>query len=404
MPIRDLESTFVTEEDSRLYASQQILLFLSVPEDHDDHQPFTAKERARESLVPFDKIPPDAFSNNKGLFRWTTRPIYDIDGLLLFRDQTLSLGPGEELHVRTAASELLRTPVWSVRAGPAVDIDLLLNKALSIVKETKDLEPVMVGHEETPRLICYNYPKLGFLCRSKKRPGVRFVFDLWERQVIPADFDDIDTPLEYVRMVWSPFDYVTRGKRAHLREGFGDNVASLPRLPERIEDLIAFLEEAGRSIEQWKITDPRLELESQQTHYYCAAATAKMILDFYGIRTAGANIELTQDQIYAAMGDGESGALPKQQVSAIPILTGNTLTASLDVDPVFTEAAEEILNDRPFKTGTAGHAKACGGFLLEVSGKQWLYIYDPYPANEGCVYYEAWEIGYYLNYMYVQRA
>src|SRR5688500_19772053 len=87
MPIRDLESTFVTEEDSRLYASQQILLFLSVPEDHDDHQPFTAKERARESLVPFDKIPPDAFSNNKGLFRWTTRPIYDIDGLLLFRDQ-----------------------------------------------------------------------------------------------------------------------------------------------------------------------------------------------------------------------------------------------------------------------------------------------------------------------------
>jgi len=405
MSIRDLESTFVTEQDSRLYASRQILLFLALPEEYQDRErPRAEKEAERESFVRYDKIPEDQFTHREELFRWRTRPIYDVDGLLLFRDHTLSLGAGEELHVRTAVSELLRTPVWFVRAGATEKTDQLINQAVSLLKATNDLEPVMIGHEETPRLICYGYPKLGILCRSKKKPGVRFVFDLWERQVIPADSDDVDAPLEYVRLVWSPYDQVTRGKRAHLRRRFADNIASLPKLPERVEDLRAAIEEAGGFIAETQLTYPRLELESQETNYFCAAATAKMILDFYGVRNATTTAELTQRDIYNQMTDGDIGATPQEQVDAISLLTQAAFTALLDVDPDFSEAAEEIRNDRPFKTGTAGHARACGGFLLEDSGKEWLYMYDPYPANDGKEYYEAWEIGYYLNYMFVQRA
>jgi hypothetical protein len=403
MIIRDLESTFVTEEASRFYASRQLLLFLSAPEEQHGQQHGSAKQRAtRDALLPFDKIPADAFSGGKELFSWTTRLIYDIDNQLLFRDHTFSLGPGEEVHVRTAASELLRSPVWSVRAGPKVKMDQLIETVLSFIEKTEDLVPV-VGHETTPRLICYSYPKLGILCRSKKRPGARFIVDLWEHNEISASFDGVDAPLEYVKTVWSPYDHVERGKRAHLREGFGDDVTSLPRLPERIEDIIEAIEEAVGTIEEWKVTDPKLELETQQTDYFCAAATAKMILDFYGIRTVTAN-ELTQEQIYLQMGSGETGALPKDQVNAIPVLARNALTAELDIDPAFEEAVREIRNKRPFKTGTVGHARACCGFILEVSGKQWLYIYDPYPPNLGGVYYEVWEIGHYLNYMFVQRA
>lgn len=405
MSIVDLESTRVPEEESRLYASRQILPFLFVPEEHDDDGRFRDRKRASsKSLFSLAAISPDAFTNSPELFHWRTRPVYDVDGELLFRDQTLSLGPGRELHVRTAASELLRTPVWSVRAGEAVNIEGLISKVLSFVNDKGDLAPIMIGDEKTPRLICYGYPKLGILCRSKVNPEERFIIDLWELVQIPADVEDKDAPLEFVRTVWSPFDRVTRGKRADLRARFSRNVEALPKPPPRYEtlaDLIKAVQEAGESIRESKITSPELELEKQATSYFCAAATAKMILDFYSIRMAG--VELSQNTIYDAMGVGETGALPQYQVDAIAGLSDYALTASLDVDPIFSEAADEIRAERPFKTGTVGHARACGGFLIEESGKEWFYIYDPYPENIGAIYYEAFEIGYYLNYMFVKR-
>jgi hypothetical protein len=401
----DLESTQVPERDSRLFASQQILPFLFVPKEYDDHGRYRAGKRAAsKSLFSLEAIPPDAFTNDTELFRWKTRPIYDIDGVLLFRDQTLALGPGQELRVRTAASELLRSPVWSVRAGAAVNIDGLISKALSVVQAKGDLVPEMIGDEKTPRLICYAYPKLGILCRSKKNRDERFVIDLWELVQIPADVEYQDAPLEYVRTVWSPFDHVARGRRANLRARWRKNFAALPRLPKRfdtLEDLIQAIEEAGGSIRESRITSPELELERQATPYFCAAATAKMILDFYGIQTAGA--ELSQNTIYRAMGEGETGADPQRQADAIPGLSGNALMARLDVDPLFSEAADQIRAQRPFKAGTLGHARACGGFLIEGSCNGWFYIYDPYPENEGATYYEAFEIGYYINYMFVER-
>jgi hypothetical protein len=405
MSIVDAESTRVPEEESRLYASRQILPFLFVPKEYDDNGLFRAKRRApSKSLFSLEAIPPDAFTDEPELFRWRTRPIYDVDGELLFRDQTLSLGRGRELRVRTAANELLHSPVWSVRAGEAVNIDGLISKALSFVRAKGDLEPEMIDDEKTPRLICYGYPKLGILCRSKENPQQRFIIDLWELVQIPADVEDKDAPLEFVRTVSSPFDSVTRGRRANFRARWTRNISALPRLPERFEtlqDLITAIQRAGGAIRESKITSPELELEKQATPYFCAAATAKMILDFYGIKMNDA--ELSQNTIYGAIGVGETGALPQRQADAIPGLSANVLTAHLDVDPLFKEAADQIRAERPFKAGTAGHARACGGFLIEESGREWLYIYDPYPANVGAVYYEAFEVGRYLNYMFVQR-
>jgi hypothetical protein len=97
MSVRDLESTLVTELESKVYASRQTLLFLALPKENQDRERSRAEQKAaRESFVQFDKIPPDQFSDGKELFRWSTRPIYDVDGLLLFRDHTLTLGGGEE--------------------------------------------------------------------------------------------------------------------------------------------------------------------------------------------------------------------------------------------------------------------------------------------------------------------
>jgi hypothetical protein len=404
MSIIDVESSYVPEQDSRQYATRQILPFLFVPGEYDDHGRVQRRAPSK-SFFSFAAIPPDAISpDDPALFRWETRPIYDVDNVLLFRDHTLSLGPRHELRVRTAASNLLRSPVWSVRAGERVDIGGLITKALSVIAK-RDLEPVMFGNEKTPRLICYAYPKLGILCRSKKNAELRFIIDLWELVQIPAAFDDRETPQEFVRTVWSPFDYVTRGKRADLQARWAKNVARLAKLPDHfktLEDLIRAIEEAGGSIQESRITSKPLELESQATSYFCAAATAKMILDFYDVQMAGA--EVSQNTIFFAMGGvGETGVEPQNQVAAIRGLTANALDASLDVDPVFPEAADEIRAERPFKTGTVGHARACSGFLIEGGGKEWLYIFDPYPENLGAIYYEAWEIGYYLNYMFVQR-
>src|SRR5690349_3576924 len=110
----------MTEQESRDIASRQALSFLRRP----------APEGGVERLAPsksfflISKIPEGAVQTGGIAIDWTTRNIYDIGGKLLFRDQFIPItGDNAELRIRTAASELLRSPVWSVKAGPKVDLE-----------------------------------------------------------------------------------------------------------------------------------------------------------------------------------------------------------------------------------------------------------------------------------------
>lgn len=392
----DLQPVYLTEQESKFIASKQLLSFLFVRGTAS--RPREGRARApSKALFSFGVLPLNSFTESPPFFNWKSRPIYDVDGLLLFRDHTLKLDSNNEIQVRTGASDLLRTPVWSVRAGRAWDIDGLVEKALKVIKETADLEPILVDHEKTVRLICYGYPRLGILCRSHKRRTRKFVMDLWDLVLIPVGPADQNAPPESVKTIWSPYDWVGRPTLSHFRSRFKQNLESLPELSETLKDLPDAIEAAQADIIEELTTNPEIKLIGQQTDFFCAPATAKMILEQHGISKS-------QDEIADAMQTLPTGTTPEDQKEAILGLTDWRFDGLLDTSTSFSEAKDEIRENRPFKAGTATHARACGGFKVEQDGREWLYLYDPLPSNVGTIYYENWEADYYLDYMYVRPA
>ncbi len=402
MPPFDLQPTFLSADDAGQIASRQVLLFLALS---DASARWSGGERRRFivpglSLFSLKALREDALTNQPPLFRWRVRPIYDVDGRLLFYDHTIPLRSNNELCVRTGASELLGTPVWSVRTGRAINFEGLIGKAVSVARETPDLEPVLVGTETSPRLVCYGYPRLGIICSSRTRPSQKFVIDLWDLSVV-LSLNSVKPylPEESPRTIWSPYDLVSAITFARLRARWQRNLMflrQLPELPERVDDLPGVIVAAGGSIQEAMTTDPSLELEGQATPSYCAAATASMILKHYDITN------WSQFQIASAMDTTDDGATPDDQREAIPSLGYSRLVAELDTSTSFGEGQYEIQQNRPFKTGNGSHARACGGFLIEGSGKEWLYIFDPLPTGIGHTYFEAWDAAQNADYMYVR--
>jgi hypothetical protein len=383
-------------------ASRQVLPFLGLgarATDPNDELSINLELAPSKSLFSLDRFGEDSFRKETPLFNWRTRPIYDINDRLLFYDQTLPLGSENELRVRTAASDLLLTPVWSVRAGRTINMDGLISKALSVIRETPDLEPVVFEKEVDVRLVCYGYPRMGLACFSRTRPTLRFIIDLWDLNFIPVeDTERLDTPAESVTATWSPYDFVSTATVGHFRSRFQRNKEKFkdsPDPPERVEDLRTALAVAGRRIRDTRTTKPELRLSGQQTRFFCAAATAQMILEHHQVRR-------TQDEIARVMNTvTNKGAEPQHQAAAIRQLTDQRFGGELDSTATFEDAMREIQSNRPFRTGGFSHARACGGYLIEEGGKQWVYIYDPLPTNQGDIYYEAWEAILHCNYIYV---
>jgi hypothetical protein len=396
----DQQPAFFSEEESRKMASRQVLPFLALSDTPRNliNDERVEKLTPSKALFSLDQFTEEAFSEVTPFFRWKTRPIYDISGLHLFYDHTLPLRDGNELRVRTAASDLLLTPVWSIRAGRAINVDGLISKAVSVIRATPDLEPVLVDDEVTARLICYAYPKMGVACFSRTRPTLKFIMDLWALNLIPiVDTERLDARAELVTALWSPYDLVTTATVGHLRARFRSNIdkaKDLPELPERVDDLRTALAIAGRKIQDTQTVKPELKLAGQQTSFFCAVATAKMILDHH-------QIFKTQDDIALEMRTVPDGTEPVDQAGAFLRLSNSKFSGELDSEATFEEAVREIQANRPFRTGGTSHARACGGYVIETSGKEWVYIYDPEPLNIGDVYYEAWEAALHTNYIYV---
>lgn len=402
MPGFDLKPAYFREEDSKQLASKQLLPFLSLGSTSANlHDPQRRQVAPSKSLFSLAALTENSLLDGPSLFKWTTRRIYDVHGLLLFYDHMLPLVGGNELRIRTAASDLLRTPVWSVRAGPAINFDGLIEKALSYIKDHPELQPVLFEPESAVRLVCYGYPRMGILCYSRTQANVRFVVDLWDLDLIPVDYSDrFRIRAESTRTVWSPYDFVLPGTAGSLRARWKRNFIALQRLldvPDRVKDLPSVIAAAGGTIEASRTTTPELKRVGQQNGFYCAAATARMIFDFHQLPPQ------KQDDIATAMNTVVGyGAEPEDQRNAILSLTNSKFDGELDGTASFGEARKEIEDNLPFRTGGLSHARACGGFLVEGGGKEWLYIYDPFPTKFGDCYYEAWDVGFHDNYIYVR--
>lgn len=379
--------TYLTQQQSRLFASRQMLTFLFVPEGPDTDDPF-------EDLFSVDSLPENAFTDDHELFNWKSRTIYDVDGLELFHDHSIELGSENEITVRVASSERLGTPVWSVSSGRKY-VDRLTEKTLAFISSKPELDPVSGPGKPKVMIVCYSYPKLGILCRSGKAKE-RVVVDLADPIIIPVDRPE-EPKYPSLKTVWSPYDKVTRGRIGFNRWFWHRKVASLPEWKVTRENLrpqvIMFMQSVVK-----KHTEPKLSLVGQQTDFYCAPATAHMILKQHGQ-------DISQNDIADIMGtDPGFGSGLQAQEDAIAALTGGSLEGDLDHSETFAKAKSEIDANRPFKSGTVtDHARACGGYKLAGDTRS-LRVFDPWPSNQGEVRWEDWDAGIHENFMYVTDA
>lgn len=390
MPIDEFKFRYLSEEESKEIATRQLLSFLSLNDEE-------RKKRApSKELFSLSNIPPDAMTEAPPFFKWESRRIHDVDNFLLFWDQTLRLDDTNSLTVRVAGTDLLRTPVWSVSAGKTEPLDDLISIARHALHNFPNLKPVLMDGEEVPRLICYSYPRLGILAASVAQPGERFVIDLWQRKPMPVkkeEHEDDKPREESVTTVWSPYDFVTRATVDRFRALFDRQSGDVPPMPASLEQITPAVAAARDKICE-RTTTPELKKIGQETSYFCAPATMEMILRRLGVPK-------DQYAIANAMGTNKGGTRPIDQAEAVDDLTGKDFVGSLDSITSFDEAKEEIIANRPFKTGSVAHARACCGFMVEKTLKEWLYIYDPWPPFEGKIYFESWVADYLRDYVYV---
>lgn len=319
-------------------------------------------------------------------------PIYDIHGRMLFWDFTTPIGQ-EELRVRSAANEVLGTPVFSLSVQKPFPIAQWLKEAEQKARSS-NLMPVPGAQA----LVCYSYPKLGLLCLDAE--GRRLVIDLSDGERYTVDMlPGLEAGSSELAMTWSPFDGIHPGIIGSQRQNF-EKMASAIALPEGadLHSLEAVTEAVEASIQQKVLTG--IALVGQETPVYCAVATAKMILEYHGLAK-------TQQEIADAMKTGPYGTTSLDQVSGYNSLGGGDWIASLDQDPSFKEAQSEINAGRPFKSGIVGHARAVAGWKSAAGAsdkaKAALLVYDPWPVHEGRIYWEFWGATTILNTVTIQR-
>lgn len=396
----DLQPYFLDEQQCKEFATRQMLSFITFP-DSEIEPPPHVRPASGESLFSFNAIPDKAFGDRPELFNWKSRDIYDVDGLLLFRDQTLDLGSGNEWHVRVAANSLLREQVWCTCAyaepEPNRSLKVLVENALAVLRGNDSLEPFIVADEENVRLVAYNYPRLGILCYSRADHDARFVLDIENLTVISLEQQTPSANSESVTAVWSPYDAVNRSTAAHFCGLWQRNLLTLPALPESHADLPDDIREAENFVLEQHIVNPMLTPIAQESDAHCAAATAQMILAHYDLNNR------SQAEVADLMQTGPTGAKPEDQLTGLnEILKGSPYIATLDNGPTYAEALDELRADRPLKTGGPIHARAVAGFRVETNGKKWLYIFDPRPTGQGSICCEIWDEAIHKNFMYVR--
>src|SRR4029078_9460007 len=115
---------YLTQETCKENATPQMLSFILDPESECKSDPW------HDPLLSRDVLQDEAFADGPAILNWTSHNIYDVDGLLVFLDNTLDMGGGKEWRVRTAASDVLQTPVKSIYVGSKLDLEGLAAKAL----------------------------------------------------------------------------------------------------------------------------------------------------------------------------------------------------------------------------------------------------------------------------------
>lgn len=392
----------------------------------------TEKYLEEANLIPADvRLHHVAFSlagqlsvDLPGLAPWRTAAvgkepdeIFDLNGKPLFYDYPVRKGQQVLGYVRAAASKVLGTVAVSYDIGPrGWDIAANARKAAALVK--KQNPGAKIGE---PKLVCYGYPKLGFLFEAARdgEAPVRIVLDGPTLQPVPEQAPDGREGV----FAWSFYDSLDEdARKARLRRfNLGEKVRleASPSLLKKIQATASIATWAGdigivvlkpstrilQFCNHYETTEERghhcFVLQAQQKVDYCAVATCQMILCYY-------RYYYSQDTIAPSLGY-HPGGCDADQSPGYESLTCNHLHATYDTAPTWQKAKDQIDALHPLKTGIPGHARACAGYYRSVYAfaSPQLYIYDPSPWNAdfklgGAIKWENWDSVTHTNFVYTQ--
>ena len=342
--------------------------------------------------------------------------IADLNGIPLFFDYPVQKGQERIGTVRASASKITGPVVVSLILGPpGWDKDVNFRKAAAIVKKQNP------GSKITgPKLVCYSYPKLGFLFEVQTGQGAprRIVLDGPSLDIVPEWIPDDSREGIFA---WSFYDSLNDDERkTRLRRFNQIDKARLDYSPAVLKKLqtvrnigliidaadIAIIKPVTKTLQfcnHYATTESRghhcFGLQGQQKSDYCAVATCQMILCYY-------RYYYSQDTIAPALSYAPGGC-PADQSPGYQTLSNNHLQATYDTAPTWQKARDQIDALHPLKTGIPGHARACAGYYKSVFAfnSPQLYVYDPSPWNlnyklAGSIAWENWDLVTHTNFIY----
>jgi len=261
------------------------------------------------------------------------------------------------------------------------------------------------GKIKSTQMVAYDYPAIGAMTIVKdKTTGDehRIFVDVYTLEVIPDEpatetepgiwsiyeqrlKNGIDKNLKN----WQESDNLTKSiEQAATNKGVNINVAVT-------EDNIKKLSGDTTIVADTVQKDLSVTIYLQNTYYYCQPATAQMLTKYYN------GVKPSQDSIYQMMGGvAPNGVTNDQALIYYKSSSGmNKPNSYKSTDVTFDKAVSEINNYRPFKSGTATHARVCRGYK-QTDSEQYLRIGDPYYTSLGMAYWEL--IGSETNRIYVK--
>ncbi|QQR71199.1 MAG: PKD domain-containing protein [Methanolinea sp.] len=326
--------------------------------------------------------------------------IYDINGEPLFfhfdvmRDGAIIGG------VKIGASRILPSSVMAVELTPRYwDVN-----ESGEVAEASLLHMCPQCSITSSEPVCYSYPKIGqriTFVQWGSEVEEEFIFDPTTSTQVPEDWswsyynslDDATGPpnsvawdeeeaihrlvLEKARIYGYPGTSLNQEKMQALRK------ATFPEY--QVGSSGAGVLGAGEAPSTGKKVLP-ITLYPQKKGDWCAVASIQMISDYFGTY-------FDQDDI-ARLTNTKGGMYVEDQVEFLILHLGKQETYA-DYSPSFQKEVYEIENNRPFGSNVesftiaGGHARVGAGYNDDW-GRNEIYIYDPWPMNQGSVYWEPY--------------
>lgn len=362
----ELDIYTVTKEETRAYAQQSIPFF------------FTLGTEFVNSNWSVDRLR----GLNDGVFAFSDEvlDIYDISGLLVFRDYRASISAGGELRVRVAGNRVLGAAIVSIGVHDnPLDIDSRLDKARSIFEQNK-----VTGIES---VVCHAYPRLGLL---RSEASSKFLVDLMD-----FSFLNITPGAPGQDVVWSVLERIPENAiLLQVDTWEREKNALLQGEWRNLDDLELTIASLKNSIARAELNVHLLP----QTHpWSCVPATGSMILNYFGFCTSESALIVAMKTVSNVGNPAGLGTDLKNELKGYQDVTAaKKFIVSSAAPPRFDLVTGSIVADGkgfPVKIGAiikgAKHARAVAGWQSGPQGN-FIYLNDPLPLGHGDFYKEHW--------------